>query len=108
MHVLDNEVPELHRDSIEASSSKYQLMPPSNHRSKIAERAIRTCKDHFIRMLMGIAAKFPMYMWDHLIQKANITVNLLRQSNAHPHISAWIHYNGAFYCNATPMDPCRM
>ena len=46
-----------------------------------------------------------MSMLDHLIQQTNITVNLLRQSNVHPHLLAWSHYNGAFDYNATPMVP---
>ena len=67
MHILDNEAPQLHRDAIENANSKYQLVPPHNHRRNIAERAIRTYKEHLIRMLIGIDAKFPMSMWDHLI-----------------------------------------
>ena len=68
MHILNNETPELHRDAIEALNSKCQLVPPNTHRINIAERAIRTCKEHFIRILIDIDAKFPMSMWYHLIQ----------------------------------------
>ena len=51
-----------------------------------------------------------MSMWDHLIPQANITVNLLRQSNIYPHLSAWCHYNGMLDYNATPIGPagCRV
>ena len=52
MYVFDNEAPELHRDAIEASNSKYQLVTPNNHRRDVFERAIRTCKENFIRMLI--------------------------------------------------------
>ena len=71
MHILDNEEPELHRYAIEASNPKYQLVPPNNHRRNIVERSIRTCKEHFIRTLIGIDAKCPMSMWDHVIQQTN-------------------------------------
>ena len=54
-------------------------------------------------MLIGIDAKFLMSIWDYLIPQANITVNLLCQSNVHPHLSAWCHYNGLFDYNATLM-----
>ena len=67
MHVLDNEAPELCRDAVEASNSKHQLVPPNDHRRNVAERAIRMHKQHFIRMTMGVDAKFPISMWDHLI-----------------------------------------
>ena len=36
MHVLDNEAPESHRDSIENSNSNFQLVPPNNHRRNVA------------------------------------------------------------------------
>ena len=103
-------MPKLHRDAIEVSNSKYKLVPPNNHRRKILERAIRKCKENFIRILIGIDAKFLMSMWDHLIQQIKITVNLLRHSNVHPYISAWCHYNGVFYYNTAPMGPakCRL
>ena len=110
MHVLNNEAQQLYRDAIENAKSKYQLVPPHNYQRNIAKRSIRTYKEHFIRILIGIDTKFPMSMWDHLIPQANITVNLLRQSNVHPHLSAWCHYNGLFDYNATPMGPagCRV
>ena len=30
---------------------------------------------------------------------------MLQQSNIHPHLSVWSHYNGVFDYNATPMGP---
>ena len=44
-------------------------------------------------------------MWDHLIEQAFITLNLLRQSQFHPHLSTWTHYNDALNYDDTPMDP---
>ena len=38
IYILDNEALELCRDAIEESNSKYQLVPPNNHRRNIAER----------------------------------------------------------------------
>ena len=50
-----------------------------------------------------------MSMWDHLIEQAVITLNLLRQSLVHPHLSVWAHYDGVLNYDATPMGPigCR-
>ena len=55
--------------------------------------------------LAALDAKFPMPMWDHLIEQIIITINLLRQSKVHPHVSAWVHYKGFLDYNATPMVP---
>ena len=69
MHVLDNEAPELHKDATEHSKCSYQLVPPNDHRRNASERAIRTFKEHFLRILTGLHKQFPLSMWDHLIEK---------------------------------------
>ena len=68
MQILDNEAPELYRDAMEASNSTCQQVWQNNHKINITERETRRHKENFIRMLIGIDTKFPMYMWDHLIQ----------------------------------------
>ena len=68
IYVLDNEVSELCKDAIEKSKCSYQLVPPNHHRRNAAERAIRTFKEHFLRILAGLHKQFPMSMWDHLIE----------------------------------------
>ena len=82
--MLDNKAPELCRDAIEALNSKCQMVPPNNHRRNVGKRAISTCKENLIRMLIGIYDNFLMSMWDHLIEQTNIIVNLLRQIRVHP------------------------
>ena len=84
MHALVNEDPDSHRDDIEASNSKCQLFPANNHRHNVSERAIRTCKEHFIRMLIGIDVTIPISMWDRHIEKTNIAVNLFLQRKVNP------------------------
>ena len=68
---------------------KYQLVPAHIHRRNAAERAIRTFKTHFFAILAGVAADFPQYLWDLLLPQAELTLNLLRQANVNPEISAW-------------------
>ena len=68
VHALDSEAPESRGDAIEASNSHYQLVPCNNHRRNASERTIWTCKEHFIRTLVGIDVKFLISMWDHLIE----------------------------------------
>ncbi|KAL9183037.1 hypothetical protein ACHAXT_004824 [Thalassiosira profunda] len=43
--------------------------------------------------------------WDKLLPQAEITLNLLRQSNATPAISAYAHINGPFDYNKMPLAP---
>ena len=94
MRVLDNESPRLYKDAIEQSKFSYQLVPSNNHRRNAAERAIRTFKEHFLRIIARFHKKLPMSMCDHLIEQTVITLNLLRQSLVHSHLSAYAHYYG--------------
>eukprot|EP00804_Cyclotella_cryptica_P003838 CCRYP_020455-RA/>CCRYP_020455-RA protein AED:0.30 eAED:0.34 QI:0/0/0/1/1/1/2/0/650 len=57
--VLDNEISAAYKLAITASGMTYQLVPPDDHRSNIAEKAIQTWKDHFIAVISGTDAKFP-------------------------------------------------
>jgi hypothetical protein len=65
----------------------------------------RNFKAHFLSILAGTADDFPLQLWDKLLPQAEITVNLLRQSNATPTISAYAHMNGPFDYNKMPLAP---
>ncbi|KAL7474441.1 hypothetical protein ACHAW6_000415 [Cyclotella cf. meneghiniana] len=58
----------------------------------------------------GTADNFPPSLWDKLLPQTEITLNLLRQSNATPTISAYAHINGPFDYNKMPLGPmeCEM
>ena len=51
LHILDNEISQEYKDAIGTNNMKFQLVPPNNHRCKIAEKAIQVFKDHFISKL---------------------------------------------------------
>ena len=72
---------------------KFQLVPPHIHRRNAAERAIRTYKNHFIAGLASTDQNFPLHLWDKLVPQAEITLNLLRNSRLHPHLSICHLYN---------------
>jgi hypothetical protein len=57
--------------------------------------------DYFGRL----ADDFPLKLWDKLLPQAEITINLLWQSNATPTISAYAHLNGPFDYNKMPLTP---
>ena len=102
---MDNEASKKLKDRIVTNECKYQLVPPHNHRTNPAERAIQTFKAHFISILCTTDPTFPLYLWDKLLEQAEITINLLRKSNLHPHLSAYAHLFGIYDFNAKPMAP---
>ena len=103
-HVLDNEcsykLKELIRDTC-----KLELVPPGCHRRNIAEVAIKGFKQHFLGVLAGLPDDFPWSLWDRLLPQTETTLNLLRQSNATPTVSAYAHMYGNFDYNRMPLAP---
>ncbi len=104
MHVLDNEALEALKMEI-SKNCKIQLVPPDNHRCNLAERAIQTFKSHFKAIITGVDDLFPMILWDKLLPQVTLTLNLLRQSNVAPTVSAYTYVNGPFNYNAIPLGP---
>ncbi len=85
-HVLDNKVSEAMKELIRLQHNMtLKLVPPGCHHRNTAEVAICNFKAHFLNILSGAANNFPPNLWDQLLPQANITINLLRQSNATPH-----------------------
>ena len=82
-----------------------ELVPPGCHRRNVAEVAIRNFKAHFLSVLAGTAEGFPPYLWDRLQPQAEVTVNLLLQSNAAPKMSAYADISGPFEYNKIPLVP---
>ena len=85
--------------------SKLQLVPPDNHRSNIAERAIQTFKNHFIAILAGVDPKFPMHLWCRLVPQAVLTLNLVRPAHVSQKKSAYTYVHGDFDYNKMPLAP---
>ena len=44
-----------------------QFVPSHNHRANVAERHIRTFKNHFIAILSSVHIHFPLSEWDRLL-----------------------------------------
>ena len=82
-----------------------ELVPPGCHRRNAAEVAIRNFKAHFLSILAGTDPDFQMQLWDRLLPQAKITLNLLRQANANPKLSAYAYLNGPFDYNKMPLAP---
>ena len=48
---------------------------------------------------------FPIREWDRLVQHAELTLNLLRNSRVNPHLSSWAYLFGNFDFNKCPLAP---
>ena len=83
----------------------FQLTPDGSNQRNIAERVIQAFKNYFISGVCSLPAKFLMYLWDKLLQQAEITLNLLRPFCIHPQLSAYLQLYGAYYYNKTPLAP---
>ena len=105
-HILDNEISINMKQHIrDTYKFTIELVPPGNHHRNAAEVAIRNFKAHFLSILAGTADSFPLNLWDRLLPQTEITLNLLRQSNATPTVSAYAHLTGPFDYNKMPLAP---
>ena len=108
-HILDNEVSEALKTIIQDEYKiQIELVPPGTHRRNAAEVAIGNFKDHFLGVIAGTAQDFPPSLWDRLLSQAGITINLLRQYNATPNVSAYAHLSGPFDYNKMSLSPMGM
>jgi len=104
-YIMDNETSKELLEALGKKKIAYQLPAPHMHRANAAEKAIQTFKDHFLSGLTLCHSKFPLEEWDHLLEQAEITLNLLRSSRVNPTLSAYAQLKGQFDFNATPMAP---
>jgi hypothetical protein len=81
------------------------LSSADQHQQNAAKRAIHTFKGHFISVLVGVAEGFPINQWDKLLPQTILTLNLLRQSNVAPNISAYAYHHGTFDFNWMQIAP---
>jgi hypothetical protein len=55
--------------------------------------------------LAGVSDDYPINRWDELLPQTVLTLNLLRQSNVAPNISAYAYHHGSFDYNRMPLAP---
>ncbi len=103
--ILDNEAPEEYKKTIEEYGLSWELVPPTNHRRLIAERAIQTAKGHVIANLLGCDDSFPAREWHRLLPQMEITLNMLRPANVRPSVSSYMYIYGNHDYNKTPLAP---
>jgi hypothetical protein len=104
-HRLDIEASKVYKQWICQNGMMHELVPPDNHRSNLAERAIQTFKHHFISILRGVDDKFLLSLWCMLLEQTELTVNLLRQSNVVPKMSDFTHVHSQHDYMKKPFVP---
>lgn len=105
LYVLDNEMSKDMRITLTLDQMDWQLVPPGNHRANAAERAIQTWKDHFLAGLASVDSNFIMQQYDELIAQSEDTLNMMRTSRQHPHLSAYEHMKRVHDYNSVPFAP---
>ena len=105
LHILDDEISAEYKAAIKSNGATHQLVPPGDHRRNMAKRAIQPFKDNLIGVLAGLHNTFPMHLWCRLVAPAEMQLNLLRQSNITPKISAYAHLHGHHNFMKQPLAP---
>ncbi len=102
-HHLDNKCLAKFKEWIMKKGMTHKLVPPGCHRRNIAKWAIQMFKNNFVSILSGVDNRFPLSLWCHLVQPAELTINLLHQSNIAPKVSAYAHVHGQQKLHETPI-----
>ena len=105
LHICNNECPSVFKKFLELKQVNLQKVPPYDHWTNPAESAINTFKSHFIAGLANLPPSFPLHLWDWLVPHAELSLNLLQDSNTHPHLSAYSHWEGVYDYNVHPLAP---
>ena len=69
---------------------------------------IQTWKNHFVGVLSGTAATFPLHLWCQATPQAERQLMLFSMSNVNPKISSYTHVYGKHDHNAKPFVPIGM
>ena len=104
-HFMENEVSTDFKMAMPTMETKYHLVTPINHRANNSERANQKIKNHFIAGICRVDKYLHLQFWDILLQQETISINFLRQSRIHPHLSSYMYIFGEFYYNHTLLDP---
>jgi hypothetical protein len=104
-HQLDNKCSEKIKQCITKNGMTHKLVPPDCHRCNIAKQAIQMFKNHFVSILSRVDGRFLLFLWYHLVQPAELTVNLLQQSKAAPKVSTYVHVHGQHNYMKCPFAP---
>ena len=92
--ILENESSTSLTTFLQSQHVSFQHVPPNQHRTNPAERAIRTAKNHLLSVLSAAHISFPPNRWPALLPLTELTLNHLRSFAPDPSISAWHGFHG--------------
>ena len=102
-HILDNEISKGYKEAIKENGMTWVLVPVGMHRRNVAGG--KNFKVNFKSILCGVAGYFTMNLCDCLIPQAELTCNLLHQSNMVSEVSAQAYTFGRDNSNRMPLAP---
>ena len=105
LHKLDNEKSAELLEFIKLQQTAYQLAPSQMHRTNPAEKAVQTWKNHLVSGLASLPPNFPIALWCHLMEQANIPLNILRPCRQNPALSAHAAMNECLNFDEMPIAP---
>eukprot|EP01082_Thalassiosira_pseudonana_P011880 g10662.t1 g10662 contig4:2284681-2286983(+) len=105
LHRLDNETSKDDENFIAEQNAKHQYTPPDIHRTNIAERMIRTWKNHMCAVRAGTPKTYRLSNWCKDLEQVDMTLNMMRPCTQNPNLSAYEAMEGMFSFDATPMAP---
>ena len=89
VYIMDNEYSSDLKEAMKKYEIDFQLAPPHMHRQDSAQRAIRTCKNHFTSGFSMTDTNISISEWDQLLSQCVITLLLLRNSRVNPDLSSY-------------------
>ena len=75
--VVDNKISAEYRQEIKQTSITFKIVPTDDHWRNLEEKAIQTWKEHFIGVMSGTAAAFPVHLWFQAIPQSERRLLLL-------------------------------
>jgi hypothetical protein len=102
---MDNETSHDVETFICKENIRFQYTPPNIHRTNLAEREIRTWKNHFLSGIAGLPKTFPIANWCHITNQTDLTLNMLQPCHQNPALLAFKALKGSYSFDATPMAP---
>ena len=93
-YIMDNEASKDLKEAMLQENIQYQLIPPHNYCTNIAERTIQIFKAHFKAGLASLDPDYPLREWERLLDQALISLNLLRSTRVNPNLSDYAYLFG--------------
>ena len=74
------------------------------HKQNSSERAIRTCKNHYIAVFSANNPDFPISEWYHQVLQCIITLNIIRKFRVNPDLLACAYLCDPYNFNKSPLE----